>query len=327
MGQTMMSRQRVPSRAERAAGSSNAEHVGSDLVRHYLREIGRIPLLTVAEEVSLARAVEAGMLAEDRLDQLPDDAPDAADLGELVEQGELAKRHLIEANLRLVVSVARRYARRGLPLLDLVQEGNLGLIRAVERFDYARGYKFSTYATWWIRQSISRAVADQSRAIRLPVHVGDELSRVLRVWRNLSQQGAREPTIGEIAAASALEPARVTELLSYADEPVSLQTPVGENAENVLADLVEDADAAAPEETVAQAMLHDHVERVLAGLSERERDIVRLRYGLHDGQTRTLEEVGRAFGVTRERIRQIEHRTLAKLRRGALVSELREYLR
>ncbi|WP_369124109.1 sigma-70 family RNA polymerase sigma factor [Jiangella anatolica] len=296
---------------------------GADLTRRYLREIGRIPLLSGPDEVRLARAIEAGLLAEERLaaSGFDDEA-----LAEVVRLGQEAKAALIEANLRLVVSIARRYTRRGLPLLDLIQEGNVGLIRAVERFDYARGFKFSTYATWWIRQAISRALAEQGRTIRLPVHVVDELNRVLRVLRTLSQAQARDPSVEELAAATALSADRVVELLSYAEEPVSLQLPVGESSENMFGDFVEDTDELSPEELVAQLLLRDQVEQVLDGLSERERAVVRLRYGLHDGRTRTLEEVGREFGVTRERVRQIEHRTLTKLRRNEWASELRDYL-
>ncbi|WP_238992259.1 sigma-70 family RNA polymerase sigma factor [Jiangella ureilytica] len=299
---------------------------GTDLTRRYLREIGRIPLLSATDEVRLARAIEAGLLAEDRLANGPDPGPDRDALVELVRLGRLAKAALIEANLRLVVSIARRYTRRGLPLLDLVQEGNVGLIRAVERFDHARGFKFSTYATWWIRQAISRALAEQGRTIRLPVHVVDELNRVLRVLRTMSQSQARDPSVHELAAAVSLPVDRVVELLSYAEEPVSLQLPVGESAENVFGDFVEDTDELSPEELVAQLLLRDQVEQVLDGLSEREKMVVRLRYGLHDGRARTLEEVGREFGVTRERVRQIEHRTLTKLRRNEWASELRDYL-
>ncbi|WP_239000840.1 sigma-70 family RNA polymerase sigma factor [Jiangella asiatica] len=299
---------------------------GTDLTRHYLREIGRIPLLTATEEVRLARAIEAGVLAEERLTASTAPSPDDEYLREVARLGRQAKASLVEANLRLVVSIARRYTRRGLPLLDLIQEGNVGLIRAVERFDHARGFKFSTYATWWIRQAISRALAEQSRTIRLPVHVVDELNRVLRVLRAIAQSEARDPTVQELAAAASLPVDRVVELLTYAEEPVSLQSPVGESADNTFGDFVEDTDALSPEELVAQLMLRDQVEQVLDGLSERERAVVRLRYGLHDGRTRTLEEVGREFGVTRERVRQIEHRTLTKLRRNEWASELRDYL-
>jgi RNA polymerase primary sigma factor len=299
-----------------------------DLVRQYLREIGRVPLLTAAEEVELARAVEAGLFAQDRLDEGPNlDQELCAELRQLVWYGREAKRRLIEANLRLVVSVAKRYLGRGLPLLDLVQEGNVGLIRAVEKFDYVRGYKFSTYATWWIRQAISRALADQSRTIRMPVHVVESMNKVLRVQRRLLQERGHEPTTRELAAETGFEVTRVIDLLSFAYEPVSLHTPVGEATENELGDLIEDADTETPAEFVARLMLKDHIDKVLDSLGEREQAVVRLRYGLDDGETRTLEEVGRHFGVTRERVRQIEAKTLAKLRRGRYAAALREYIR
>ncbi len=307
-------------------GYGAIEYAGADLTRRYLREIGRVPLLSAADEVALARAIEAGVLAEERIALRGRADPDFDDLAELARIGRESKSKLVESNLRLVVSVARRYTRRGLVLLDLVQEGNLGLMRAVERFDYARGFKFSTYATWWIRQAISRAVAEQGRTIRLPVHVFDDLNRLLRVRRSMFQAQSREPTVDELAGATSMSPDRVAELLAYADEPVSLQSPVGEAGDILLGDFVEDTDAADPDELVAQMMLRDQVEQVLDGLSERERAVVRLRYGLHDGRARTLEEVGREFGVTRERVRQIEHRTLAKLRRAEWAGELRDYL-
>ncbi len=300
---------------------------GPDLVRRYLDEIGRVPLLSADEEVSLARAIEAGVLAEERIGRIGMGHADHDDLVELVLIGQAAKQRLIESNLRLVVSVARRYARRGLSLLDLVQEGNVGLMRAVERFDYMRGYKFSTYATWWIRQAIGRALAEQSRTIRLPIHVVDELNRILRARRAIAQTQAREPTSHELAQLSGVSPERVAELLAFVEEPLSLQTPVGERAEQSFGELVEDTDELSPGEIVAQAMLRDQVSSVLSCLSERERWVVRLRFGLDDGRTRTLEEVGRVLGVTRERIRQIERRTLTKLRRDESTVELLEYLR
>ncbi|MEU3973377.1 RNA polymerase sigma factor [Streptomyces bacillaris] len=308
---------------------NRAENGGptSDLFRQYLREIGRIPLLTAAEEVELARRVEAGLFAEERLANTPDlDSRLAGDLDRLVVMGRTAKRRLIEANLRLVVSVAKRYVGRGLTMLDLVQEGNLGLIRAVEKFDYARGYKFSTYATWWIRQAMSRALADQARTIRVPVHVVELINRVVRVQRRLLQERGYEPTADEVAAQLDLTPERVTEVLRLAQEPVSLHAPVGEEDDVSFGDLIEDGDAASPVESAAFLLLREHLEAVLSTLGERERKVVQLRYGLDDGRPRTLEEIGRIFGVTRERIRQIESKTLSRLRDHAFADQLRGYL-
>ncbi len=299
----------------------------SDLFRQYLREIGRIPLLSAAEEVDLARRVEAGLFAEEKLRRTPDlDSRLAHDLDRLVVMGRLAKRRLIEANLRLVVSVAKRYVGRGLTMLDLVQEGNLGLIRAVEKFDYARGYKFSTYATWWIRQAMSRALADQARTIRVPVHVVELINRVVRVQRRMLQERGYEPTPQEVAAHLDLAPERVGEVLRLAQEPVSLYAPVGEEDDVALGDLIEDGDAASPVESAAFLLLRQHLDAVLSTLGERERKVVQLRYGLVDGRPRTLEEIGRLFGVTRERIRQIESKTLNKLRDHAYADQLRGYL-
>nr|WP_237543537.1 RNA polymerase sigma factor [Streptomyces sp. SID5594] len=299
----------------------------SDLFRQYLREIGRIPLLTAADEVELARRVEAGLFAEERLANTPDlDSRLAGDLDRLVVMGRTAKRRLIEANLRLVVSVAKRYVGRGLTMLDLVQEGNLGLIRAVEKFDYARGYKFSTYATWWIRQAMSRALADQARTIRVPVHVVELINRVVRVQRRMLQERGYEPTAEEVAGQLDLTPERVTEVLRLAQEPVSLHAPVGEEDDVSFGDLIEDGDAASPVETAAFLLLREHLEVVLSTLGERERKVVQLRYGLDDGRPRTLEEIGRIFGVTRERIRQIESKTLSRLRDHAFADQLRGYL-
>ncbi|MFE6158518.1 sigma-70 family RNA polymerase sigma factor [Streptomyces sp. NPDC056486] len=299
----------------------------SDLFRQYLREIGRIPLLTAAEEVELARGVEAGLFAEEKLRLASDlDSQLALDLDKLVVVGRMAKRRLIEANLRLVVSVAKRYVGRGLTMLDLVQEGNLGLIRAVEKFDYARGYKFSTYATWWIRQAMSRALADQARTIRVPVHVVELINRVVRVQRRMLQERGYEPTPEEVAAQLDLPHERVSEVLRLAQEPVSLHAPVGEEDDVALGDLIEDGDAASPVESAAFLLLREHLEAVLSTLGERERKVVQLRYGLADGRPRTLEEIGRIFGVTRERIRQIESKTLNKLRDHAFADQLRGYL-
>lgn len=299
----------------------------SDLFRQYLREIGRIPLLTAAEEVDLARRVEAGLFAEQKLAHAPDlDSQLALDLDKLVVMGRMAKRRLIEANLRLVVSVAKRYVGRGLTMLDLVQEGNLGLIRAVEKFDYARGYKFSTYATWWIRQAMSRALADQARTIRVPVHVVELINRVVRVQRRMLQERGYEPTPQEVAVHLDLTHERVSEVLRLAQEPVSLHAPVGEEDDVALGDLIEDGDATSPVESAAFLLLREHLEAVLSTLGERERKVVQLRYGLADGRPRTLEEIGRIFGVTRERIRQIESKTLNKLRDHAFADQLRGYL-
>nr|WP_241691395.1 RNA polymerase sigma factor [Streptomyces sp. GZWMJZ-114] len=298
-----------------------------DLFRQYLREIGRIPLLTAADEVDLARRVEAGLFAEAKLaGPGPLDTRLALDLDRLVVLGRAAKRRLIESNLRLVVSVAKRYAGRGLTMLDLVQEGNLGLIRAVEKFDYTRGFKFSTYATWWIRQAMSRALADQARTIRVPVHVVELINRVVRVQRGLLQERGHEPSHAEVAALLGLTKERVGEVLRLAQEPVSLHTPVGGEDEVALGDLIEDGDAPSPPESAALLLLRRHLEDVLSTLGERERQVVQLRYGLDDGRPRTLEEIGTLFGVTRERIRQIEAKTLAKLRSHAFADQLRGYL-
>ncbi|MFG3505978.1 RNA polymerase sigma factor [Streptomyces sp. NPDC047821] len=317
----------VPTGRSRAAAAEAGGSASSDLFRQYLREIGRIPLLTAAEEVELARRVEAGLFAEEKLASTPDpDSQLAMDLDRLVVMGRMAKRRLIEANLRLVVSVAKRYVGRGLTMLDLVQEGNLGLIRAVEKFDYARGYKFSTYATWWIRQAMSRALADQARTIRVPVHVVELINRVVRVQRRMLQERGCEPTHDEVAAHLDLAPERVGEVLRLAQEPVSLHAPVGEEDDVALGDLIEDGDAASPVESAAFLLLREHLEAVLSTLGERERKVVQLRYGLADGRPRTLEEIGRIFGVTRERIRQIESKTLNKLRDHAFADQLRGYL-
>jgi RNA polymerase primary sigma factor len=299
----------------------------ADLFRQYLREISRIPLLSAAEEVELARRVEAGLFAEEKLSTACGlDSRLALDLDRLVVLGRMAKRRLIEANLRLVVSVAKRYLGRGLTMVDLVQEGNLGLIRAVEKFDYARGYKFSTYATWWIRQAVSRALADQARTIRVPVHVVELINRVVRTQRRLLQEQGHEPPPEEVGAYLGLSPERVGEILRLAQEPVSLHAPVGEEDNASLGDLIEDSDAPSPVESAAFLLLRQHLEAVLSTLGERERKVVQLRYGLGDGRPRTLEEIGQIFGVTRERIRQIESKTLSKLRHHTLADQLRGYL-
>ena len=297
-----------------------------DLVRIYLREIGRVPLLTAEAEVELAKSIEAGLFADEKLlggFPLMDAA--GAELAQLAADGVRAKQRLIEANLRLVVSIAKRYIGRGLVFLDLIQEGNLGLIRAVEKFDYTKGYKFSTYATWWIRQAITRAIADQARTIRIPVHMVETINKMARVQRQLHQDLGREASSAEIAAEMGLSQARVAEIQRIAQEPVSLQAPIGEE-DSDLGDFIEDADAVVPMEAAAFIMLQDQLEQILHNLTPREQKIIQLRFGLMDGHPRTLEEVGREFGVTRERIRQIESKTLSKLRHPSRAQMLKEYL-
>ncbi len=308
--------------------AADSQAPATDLIRLYLRQIGRVPLLTAAEEVTLARAVEAGVLARERLDAFGSrgDARARRDLAEVIAQGERAKDRLVESNLRLVVSIAKRYAGASIGLLDLVQEGNLGLIRAVEKFDYARGFKFSTYASWWIRQGISRAVADQGRTIRVPVHVAETMHRVLRSQRDLVQQLGRQPSAQEVAEVVDLSAERVEEVRRLAVEPLSLHLPVGADPGSELGDLLVDDSAQDPEGMAAASLFGELVEDVLGRLGERERAMVRLRYGLDDGRTHTLAEVGHIFGVTRERVRQIEARALATLRRPPLADRLRDYL-
>jgi RNA polymerase primary sigma factor len=302
-----------------------------DPVRMYLKEIGKVPLLTAEEEVMWARRVEAGLLATERLESYDMESAvltDRARVGEderLRLEGIVAKRILIEANLRLVVSIAKRYRNRGMSLLDLIQEGNLGLMRAVDKFDHTKGFKFSTYATWWIRQAITRAIADQARTIRIPVHMVDTINKVMRTQRQLLQDFGREPTVEEVAERVEMTPERVREILRVSQETVSLEQPMGED-DFSLSDLIEDTGAVAPSDAAARAMLNEAVNVALCELSERERKVVRLRFGLEDGQMRTLEEVGREFGVTRERIRQIESKTLAKLRHPMHSARLRDYL-
>jgi RNA polymerase primary sigma factor len=303
--------------------------VTGDLVRIYLREIGRVPLLTAEDEVELAKTIEAGLFAEEMLHGgvVLGGQTDAkvAELALLAADGLRAKQRLIEANLRLVVSIAKRYIGRGLVFLDLIQEGNLGLIRAVEKFDYTKGYKFSTYATWWIRQAITRAIADQARTIRIPVHMVETINKMARIQRQMHQDLGREATPDEIAAEMDLPVERVAEIQRIAQEPVSLQSPIGDE-DSDLGDFIEDADAVVPMEAAAFIMLQDQLEAVLDELSVREQRIIQLRFGLTDGHPRTLEEVGQEFGVTRERIRQIESKTLAKLRHPSRAQMLREYL-
>ena len=317
-----------------AAQADSGRGGSSDPVRTYLKEIGNVSLLSGAEEVALAKRIEAGMQAVAKIAELEDRyGPDVVipehecqALERLVADGFQAKKQLIEANLRLVVSIAKRYMGRGLLFLDLIQEGNLGLIRAVEKFDYTKGFKFSTYATWWIRQAITRAIADQARTIRIPVHMVETINTVLRTQRLLLQEIGREPTVEEVAAKVGMPPERVREIQRLAQEPVSLETPVGSEDDSFLGDFIEDQQAIAPADAATRALLSEAVGEALEELSDRERAVVRLRFGLDDGQIRTLEEVGKEFGVTRERIRQIEAKTLAKLRHPIRSQKLRDYL-
>jgi RNA polymerase sigma factor (sigma-70 family) len=300
--------------------------VSADLVRAYLNGIGRTKLLTAEQEVDLARRIEAGLFAEERLGGEVNDPQLRADLTTIMVEGRAAKTHLLEANLRLVVSIAKRYTGRGMAFLDLIQEGNLGLIRAVEKFDYTKGYKFSTYATWWIRQAITRAMADQARTIRIPVHMVEQVNRMVRARRDLSTSLGREPTVGEIAGALGVEEFQVIELISYDREPVSLDQAVGEDGESALGDFVARVDPRdEPADSVASGMLRHEVEIVLSTLSQREQAVIRLRFGLDDGRQRTLDEVGREFGLSRERIRQIEKVTLLKLRHPSRAKRLEAY--
>ena len=305
-----------------------AEKAGpaGDPVRFYLKQIGKVALLTAADEVELSKAIEAGLFAAEKLDK--DGLPAALrrDLDALQVLGSIAKRHLVEANLRLVVSIAKRYVGRGMLFLDLIQEGNLGLIRAAEKFDYTRGFKFSTYATWWIRQAITRAIADQARTIRIPVHMVETINKVGRLQRQLLQDLGREPTPTELGRELGLPPEKVLEIQKLAQEPVSLDTPLGQAADSHLADFIEDTDAVVPGDAASFLLLQEQLASVLHDLSAREQKVIELRFGLTDGRPRTLEEVGQEFGVTRERIRQIESKTLLKLRHPSRAAKLRDYL-
>ena len=299
----------------------------SDPVRMYLKEIGRVPLLTAEQEVDLAQRVEAGLFAADKLEHEAGLSEQLQrDLRWLAEDGARAKRQLVEANLRLVVSIAKRYVGRGMLFLDLIQEGNLGLIRAVEKFDYAKGYKFSTYATWWIRQAITRAIADQARTIRIPVHMVETINKLVRVSRELLQELGREPTPEEIGREMDLTPEKVLEIRRISQEPVSLDTPIGEEDDSHLGDFIEDSDAIVPLDAASFLLLQEQLQTVLHSLTERETRVIEMRFGLLDGRPRTLEEVGQEFGVTRERIRQIESKTLSKLRHPSRSQKLRDYL-
>ena len=311
--------------------AANVTMLTGDPVRMYLKEIGKVPLLSAAEEIDLAMKIEAGVAAAAELDKAEEEGRELERrekrrLGRVEQVGIDAKQQLIEANLRLVVSIAKRYVGRGMLFLDLIQEGNLGLIRAVEKFDYTKGFKFSTYATWWIRQAITRAIADQARTIRIPVHMVETINKLVRIQRQLLQEFGREPTPEEIGKEMGLPAERVREIQKISQEPVSLETPIGEEEDSQLGDFIEDDAAVVPPDAASFSMLQEQLSKVLDGLAERERKVISLRFGLEDGHPRTLEEVGREFGVTRERIRQIESKTLAKLRHPSRSSKLKDYL-
>ena len=311
--------------------AANVTMLTGDPVRMYLKEIGKVPLLTAAEEIDLAMKIEAGVAAAAELDKAEEEGRELERrekrrLGRVEQVGIDAKQQLIEANLRLVVSIAKRSVGRGMLFLDLIQEGNLGLIRAVEKFDYTKGFKFSTYATWWIRQAITRAIADQARTIRIPVHMVETINKLVRIQRQLLQELGREPTPEEIGKEMGLPAERVREIQKISQEPVSLETPIGEEEDSQLGDFIEDDAAVVPPDAASFSMLQEQLSKVLDGLAERERKVISLRFGLEDGHPRTLEEVGREFGVTRERIRQIESKTLAKLRHPSRSSKLKDYL-
>jgi RNA polymerase primary sigma factor len=317
-------------RRRRRAGRMSERHEPtstSDTVRMYLKEIGRVNLLNVDDERRLAQAIEAGDAAAVKLDDgAVLTATESRRMLRLVNAGQQAKSDLIRANLRLVVSIAKRYAGRGMQLLDLIQEGNLGLIRAVDKFDHTKGFKFSTYATWWIRQAITRAIADQARTIRIPVHMVESMNRVIRTQRQMHQELEREPTLEELGERCGLPLDRVREILRIAQDPLSLDSPLGEEDNSNLGDFIEDLSAEAPSDAATRIMLTQAVETALAELSEREQEVVKMRFGLEDGQAKTLEEVGKAFGVTRERVRQIEAKTLAKLRHPQRSHKLKEFM-
>ena len=304
--------------------------ISTDLVRAYLKEIGKTPLVSAQQEVELSQRIEAGLFAVEKLRQADDGTSDKLspavrrDLTWVVQDGQRAKRHLLEANLRLVVSIAKRYLGRGMLFLDLIQEGNVGLIRAVEKFDYTKGFKFSTYATWWIRQAITRAMADQARTIRIPVHMVEQINKLTRLQRELLQTLGRDATPEELATALDLTPERIIEIQGYAREPVSLETTIGEDSR--LGDFIEDTDAPVASEVVSYGLMREQLRDVLRTLSEREAAVVTMRFGLTDGEPKTLDEIGREFGLTRERIRQIEAKTLSKLRHPSRAQKLRDYL-
>ncbi|MFF8262454.1 RNA polymerase sigma factor [Streptomyces virginiae] len=299
----------------------------ADPVKDYLKLIGKVPLLNAEQEVELAKRIEAGLFSEYKLEEEEDHKPAfKRELEILVEDGRRAKNHLLEANLRLVVSLAKRYTGRGMLFLDLIQEGNVGLIRAVEKFDYTKGFKFSTYATWWIRQAITRAMADQSRTIRIPVHMVEIINKLARVQRQMLQDLGREPTPEELGKELDMTPEKVIEVQKYGREPISLHTPLGEEGDSEFGDLIEDSEAVVPADAVSFTFLQEQLQSILGTLSEREAGVVSMRYGLNDGQPKTLDEIGRVYGVTRERIRQIESKTMSKLRHPSRSQVLRDYL-
>ena len=317
--------------ARRRNADAGVTMLTGDPVRMYLKEIGKVPLLTAAEEIDLAMKIEAGVAATAEIEAAEEEGRELARremrrLSRIEQVGLDAKQQLIEANLRLVVSIAKRYVGRGMLFLDLIQEGNLGLIRAVEKFDYKKGFKFSTYATWWIRQAITRAIADQARTIRIPVHMVETINKLVRIQRQLLQELGREPTPEEIGEQMGLTAERVREIQKISQEPVSLETPIGEEEDSQLGDFIEDDAAVVPPDAASFSMLQEQLTKVLDGLAERERKVISLRFGLEDGHPRTLEEVGREFGVTRERIRQIESKTLAKLRHPSRSGKLKDYM-
>ncbi|UCD42363.1 MAG: sigma-70 family RNA polymerase sigma factor [Chloroflexota bacterium] len=297
-----------------------------DTIGLYLKEVGRVPLLTAVEEVELAQRIERGRLAREELARGNVTPRRRQELQMLIEDGWAAREHLITANSRLVISVAKKYMGRGVPFLDLIQEGNIGLIRAAKKFDYRRGHKFSTYATWWIRQAVTRAIADQGRTIRVPVHMGDQINKLLRVQHQLTQRLGRDPSVEELAVALEVTPQKVENMIQVARRPLSLETPTDDEEDSVLGDFIQDDELPAPDDTATYNLLREHLESVLDGLPPREVRILQLRYGLLDGQAYTLEEVGRKMGVTRERVRQIEAQALSRLRHPAIRRKLREYL-
>jgi RNA polymerase primary sigma factor len=311
----------------RASSVDDLENIDTDdTIGLYLKEVSRVPLLTAEEEVELAQRIERGRMAREELARGNVSSRRRLELRKLIEDGWSAREHLITANSRLVISVAKKYMGRGVPFLDLIQEGNIGLIRATKKFDYRRGHKFSTYATWWIRQAVTRAIADQGRTIRVPVHMGDQINKLLRIQHQLTQRLGREPTVDELAVSLDVPPKKVENMIQVARRPLSLETPTDDEEDSVLGDFIEDDEAPPPDESATYNLLREHLEEVLNGLPPREVRILQLRYGLLDGQAYTLEEVGRKMGVTRERVRQIEAQALSRLRHPSIRRKLRDYL-